>query len=246
MAEPLYDKEIRCPICKNIFHTKKVRTSAVRLEKRDEDFCVYYNGENPIYYAVFACPNCGYAALESIFQEISPKGKNIITSKVSSKWVQRDFGKERTVYKAIEVYKLAILCGQLLNYKKGILGILCLRLAWLYRYIAEMREFHFLEHALICLEDAFRYEPLPIGNLDEVSLLYLLGELNRRLNKYDEAINWFNKAVNNRAIKRKRKLDILAREQWRLAKEEYKRENNQKQAESMKKIDYKGKVTTKG
>ncbi|TCO79508.1 DUF2225 domain-containing protein [Marinisporobacter balticus] len=231
MVEALYDKEICCSICKNIFRTKKVRTSAVRLEKRDADFCVYYNGENPIYYAVFTCPNCGYTAFESVFQEISPKDKKVIIAKVSNRWVQRDFGKERNVYQAIEVYKLAILCGQLLNQKKGILGMLCLRLGWLYRYIGEIREFDFLKHAIDCFEEAFRYERLPIGNLDEISLIYLLGELNRRLEKYDEAIDWFNKAVNNRAIKQKRKLDILAREQWRIAKEAYKKQKGAEQNE---------------
>ncbi|QXM05642.1 DUF2225 domain-containing protein [Crassaminicella indica] len=230
MNKVLYDKEIQCPVCKNVFHTKKVRSSAVRVEKRDTDFCVYYNGENPIFYAVFACPNCGYAALESVFQEISPLGKKMILSEISPKWVQRDLGKERTVDNAIEVYKLALLCAELMNQKKGILGMLCLRLAWLYRYIGEERELEFLGHAVNCFEEAFRYEPLPIGNLDEVSLLYLLGELNRRLEQYDEAIDWFNKAVSNREIKRKRKLDMLAREQWLLAKEEYKRQKGQSQS----------------
>ncbi|QZY57376.1 DUF2225 domain-containing protein [Crassaminicella profunda] len=230
MNGALYDKEIQCPVCKNIFHTKKVRSSAVRVERRDTDFCVYYNGENPIFYGVFVCPNCGYASLESVFQEISPLGKKNISTKLSPKWIQRDFGNERNVYKAIEAYKLALLSGQLINQKKGILATICLRLAWLYRYIDGEREIDFIEHAVNCFEEAFRYEPLPIGNLDEVSLVYLLGELNRRLKKYDEAIDWFNRAVSNRAIKRKRKLDAMAREQWSLAKEEYKKQKNQNES----------------
>ncbi|QEK11803.1 DUF2225 domain-containing protein [Crassaminicella thermophila] len=223
MNQALYNKEVSCPICKNIFHTKKVRSSAIRIKKRDTDFCVYYNGENPIFYAVFVCPNCGYAALESVFERISPTGKKIITSRVSNQWVQRDFGGERTNQEAIEVYKLALLCGQLSNEKKGILGTICLRLAWFYRFIGEDKELHFLKHAKNCFEEAFLYEQLPIGNLDEVSMLYLLGELNRRLGKYEDAINWFNKAVSNPAIKRKKKLEMQAREQWILAKEEYKK-----------------------
>ncbi|MCT4607398.1 MAG: DUF2225 domain-containing protein [Marinisporobacter sp.] len=230
MNKALYDKEIQCPVCKNLFSTKKMRTSAIRIEKRDTDFCVYYNGENPIFYGVFVCPNCGYAALESVFQEISPSGKKIILEKIGAKWEQRNFGSERDIYKAIEVYKLALLSGQLINQKKGILATLCLRLSWLYRYIDIERELDFTAHAVNCFEEAFRYEPLPIGNLDEVSLLYLLGELNRRLGKYDAAIDWFNKAVSNRDIKRKRKLDVMAREQWSLAKEEYKKQKEKNEA----------------
>ncbi|WP_129596149.1 DUF2225 domain-containing protein [Anaerophilus nitritogenes] len=224
---PLYDKEVHCPVCKNIFSTKKVRSSAIRIDKRDTDFCVYYKGVNPIYYGVFVCPNCGYSALESVFQEINPSGKKIIQENISNYWVQRSYGEERTIYETIETYKLAIACAQLLNQKRGILGNLCLRVAWMYRYIGNEREIHFIEHATICFEEAFLYESLPIGNMDEVSLMYLLGELNRRLKKYDESIDWFNKTVNNRAIKQKKKLDVQAREQWRIAKEAYRQQKEE-------------------
>lgn len=225
----LYDKEVNCPICNNVFHTKKVRSSAVRIEKRDTDFCIYYNSENPMLYTVWVCPNCGYAALESGFQEVSNVGKKQIIARISNNWVQRSFGEKRSVGEAIEAYKLALLCGQLINVKKGVLGILCLRLAWFHRYIGEPRELEFLQHAVACFEEAFRYETLPIGNLGEIEILYLLGELNRRLEKYEEAIDWFNKAVTNPMIKRKRNLEVQTREQWRLAKEEYRKQKQEEQ-----------------
>lgn len=221
MKLDLYDKEIKCPVCKNIFHSKKVKSSACRIEKRDPDFCVYYHSENPNFYGVYVCPMCGYAAMENVFEEINGQGKKIIEETVMRRWVQRSFGEQRTVYDAIETHKLALLCGQILNQKKGVLGSICLRLTWFHRFINSEREFEFMKHAVACFEDAFFNEPLPVGNLDEVTMLYLIGELKRRLGEYEEAIEWFNKAINNRNIKLKKKLEEQTREQWRLAKEEY-------------------------
>ncbi|MBB6214614.1 hypothetical protein HNQ80_000697 [Anaerosolibacter carboniphilus] len=229
MINALYDKEITCPVCKNIFHTKKVRTSATRVEKRDTDFCTHYIGENPILYNVCVCPMCGYAALESNFGEINATGKKKIEESISRRWVQRSFGEERTVIEAIETYKLALLCSQILANKKGTLANICLRIAWLYRYLHHEKEFEFLTHAVGCFEQAFANEPLPIGNLDEVSLMYLIGELHRMIGNYEEAIEWFGKAISNPAIRGKKKIDTMTREQWKLAKDAFKNKRNQDQ-----------------
>lgn len=226
MRRDLFDREIQCPVCKNIFHTKKVKSSACRIEKRDTDFCVVYSSANPMFYGAYVCPMCGYAAMESMFMDISAQGKKLIETVITKRWVQRSFGEERSVYDAIEAHKLALICGQVLNHKKGILGSICLKLAWFHRFISSERENEFMLHALICLEEAFSHDPLPLGNLDEVSLTYLIGELNRRLGRYEEAIDWFNKAVGNPLIKRNKKLEAQAREQWRLAKEEFKKLKN--------------------
>ena len=63
----LFDKKVECPICKTEFTTKKVRSSRLRLLKRDEDFFNHYETENPIKYNIFVCPNCGYSAYENKF-----------------------------------------------------------------------------------------------------------------------------------------------------------------------------------
>jgi len=102
------------------------------------------------------------------------------------------------------------------------LGTICLRLAWLYRYNNEEREKEFLRHAAECYEEAYRYEGLPIGGLDEISIVYLLGELNRRIEKYEDAIYWFNKAISHPGIKQKKNLELQIRDQWNIAREQFK------------------------
>ncbi len=49
MSEALYDKEVKCPVCDMKFKTKKVKTSHVKVVKRDSDFCAYYKDENPTF-----------------------------------------------------------------------------------------------------------------------------------------------------------------------------------------------------
>lgn len=137
--DELYDKDIECPICNMEFTSKKVRISRLRLIKRDPDFLSYYQGENPLKYSIFVCPNCGYAATEGKFTSVNKEEKNIVLNKITSKWNKRSYSNKRTVDDAIIIYKLALYIGQLLEYKKIDLGSLCLSLAWLYR-IKEKKE----------------------------------------------------------------------------------------------------------
>ena len=48
-AKSSIPKEVSCPVCNSKFKTSKVRLSQCRVERRDEDFCTYYEGENPLF-----------------------------------------------------------------------------------------------------------------------------------------------------------------------------------------------------
>lgn len=217
----LYDREINCPVCGIDFHTKKVRTSAIRVVKRDYDFCPYYKSENPLFYNVFVCPNCGYAALESTFSKINDIEKEKIKKFITSRWKQRSYGGERSLDIAIEVYKLALICYQLLESNYSTIGKVCLRLAWFYRYTNDEREKEFLKFTINSFHKAYTDERLDKAEYDEVVILYLLGELNRRIGNYKDAIKWFDKALSHPEIKRKRHIELKARDQWSLTREEY-------------------------
>ncbi|KXZ39295.1 hypothetical protein SAMN05661008_00986 [Alkalithermobacter thermoalcaliphilus JW-YL-7 = DSM 7308] len=220
MQSGLYDKKVKCPICSNIFTTKKVRTSAIRTLKRDSDLCIHYKTVNPYFYAVFVCPKCGYAATENRFLSIKRAEIDIIKDNIMLKWTYRDFGGERGIDEAIVTHKLALYQADLLCKDKFYIGNICLKIAWLYRYISdEKMEDKFLRHSLDCLEYAFYNE-----NYEDKTyiLAYLIGELSRRLKNYKEAINWFQIALKDNRIKNDRNIENLTRDQWRLASEEYK------------------------
>ncbi|WP_406241694.1 DUF2225 domain-containing protein [Tissierella carlieri] len=216
----LFDKKVECPICKKEFSTKKVKTSRLRLLKRDEDFLNHYSAENPIKYSIFVCPNCGYAASENKFNDIKKDQIGIIIDNISSRWNKRDFGGIRDLDEAIESYKLALLAGTLLKAKKLEQGNICLSLGWLYRLKEEKNEeVRFLKLARDQFIEAYNTESLSGTNMDDSKLSYLIGELSRRLSEKEEALSWFNTCLNLASTRMNPALNDMAREQWRLVKE---------------------------
>ncbi|MBU5675385.1 DUF2225 domain-containing protein [Alkaliphilus sp. MSJ-5] len=217
----LYDKDCTCPICKNQFTTKKVRTRSLRIENREDDFNVIYKNINPNYYYIWVCPKCGYSSTEKEFENINKNQATILQQSIGVKWNERSFSGVRTFHEAEESYKMALLVAQILKKSKAYIGGICLRLAWLYREAKSPREEEFLNYTLNFFQNAYQTERLDAAGLDEVSLAYLNGELNRRLGRQREAIKWYSVALDHPDIKTKRHIQLKAREQWRLAREQY-------------------------
>jgi len=220
LEEFFYDKNVNCPNCNNNFRTKRVRRRKQQVLKRESDFNIIYKDVNPLHYLVWICPNCGYSATESEYDELTKQEKALLYENVSKKWRQRDYGGIRSLEEVEESYKLAIIIGRLLKKPKAYVGSLSLRLGWFYREIEEKeKENTFLLHTLKYFQEAYQEEPLPMAGLDEISIAYLIGELHRRQGNVRDAIQWYGKALEHPDIKNKRQIQIMAREQWRLAKE---------------------------
>jgi len=221
MMDELYDKNVKCPVCSTDYSTKKVRTRALRLIKQDEDFLPYYQGENPIKYRVFVCPNCGYAAYEDKYNAISDQGKEEIKRKISSQWKKRSYGNVRSTDEAIETCKLALYEGQILEESRLYLGTVALNIAWLCRLKGDVdQEKRFLKIAKDFYEEGYYKEDLSNTSMDEIKLGYLIGELYRRLGDADNAAKWFNAVVTSHNSYSNPNIRKMAVEQWRLAKGE--------------------------
>lgn len=223
MSEALYEKNFKCPICNNGFSSKRVRVSSYRVDRRDEDFCTTYKGDNPMYYEILVCPKCGYASSETSFDSLSPKELNTLKEILSGKVVNRNFCGARTINDALDSFKLALFIARARGAKDSIIAGLTLKLAWIYRELKDEKEIEFLNYTLEYYKHAYDKENLPIGNLDEISIQYLLGELSRRVNKLNDAIFWFNKAVSNPERATNPRIEKMAREQWITVKEQHKR-----------------------
>lgn len=217
----LYQVEMNCPICKVTFKTSKVKMSRCIVKSRDADFCVYYKEENPIFYHPVVCPQCGYSAMIEDFLDANQSEADKIFTLVSRKWKQRDLGGKRSIEDALEAYKLVLYCDQLKDKVSALsTASICMRLAWLNRYRENVKEErHFVAHALEQYKKAYQKEKLK-GHMDEMTLVYLIGELNRRLENYDEAVTWFGKAVSHNLRFQKPAIEKMAREQWQLAREQ--------------------------
>lgn len=224
MNDSLYTKKADCPICKKQFSSTKAKVNSCKVDRKDEDFCVHYVNLNPLYYEVFVCPHCGYAAAENSFRDIADDEIKLLKDAFSGRTVARSFCDERTLEDAIAAYKLAIFTAELRNAKASTLAGLCLKLAWMYRFAGNSQETVFLKHALDRYAEAYHNEGFPIGNLDEMSVQYLLGELSRRVGSYNDAVVWFSKVVSHPDRKENPRIENLAREQWGAAKEQLKSE----------------------
>lgn len=219
MDNRLYNKTIACPICMKEFEITKVKSNGSKISSVDTDFCVYYEGINPILYDVWVCEHCGYAAQNDKFDKILSREAKLIQSEITPKWTQHSFSGERTIQQAIETFKLALLNLDAKKGKPSEYAKICIRIAWLYRLLEDPRENDFLKFAADNYAKAFQTERFPLDKLDENTCMYTIGELNRRLGNMEEAVKWFSSVISSPEARRNSKLLDKTREQYQLAKE---------------------------
>lgn len=192
----LFDKQVVCPVCNAHFKTKTVKSKSPRVISKDSDFFIRYSVVNPYFYDVIICNSCGYAALRSDFDNIKMYKKELVLSNVTPKWKPREYPDILDEKLAIERYKLALLNALLLDLADSTKAMLSLKIAWMHRLLNNTdQETVFLKQALEGFNNAYIYEVFPIYGLQRDSLMYLLGELNRKLGNSQEALQWFSKTI---------------------------------------------------
>ncbi|GGG04943.1 DUF2225 domain-containing protein [Paenibacillus abyssi] len=218
MLEPLYQTKIQCVCCETPFETSRVRTSFKKVIKRDTDFCAYYKEEhNPEYYVVRVCPSCGFSSTENSIEQLNDKQKNSYLTRIGSSWSTRDYGGTRSWEQAMETYKLALICAQTVGEKDRVISGLLHHIAWLYRYKDNKeQEMRFLRFAL---ESYIRVYEVEGGSVNNARLMYLIGELHRRVDEPYEAVKWFGRVINDKKIVDAAMIRA-SREQWQLLREE--------------------------
>ncbi len=192
----LFDKQVVCPVCNAHFKNKTVKSKSPRVISKDSDFFIRYSVINPYFYDVVICNSCGYAAMKSDFENIKSHKKELVLSNVTPKWKPREYPDILDEKLAIERYKLALLNALLLNLSDSTKAMISLKIAWMHRLLNNNeQETVFLKQALDAFNNAYIYEIFPIYGLQRDSLMYLLGELNRKLGEYPIALQWFSKTI---------------------------------------------------
>ncbi|GAA0728116.1 DUF2225 domain-containing protein [Clostridium malenominatum] len=215
---PLYDKAIICPVCRNAFKTKAVKSSYYRIGKKDSDFLVRYLTINPYFYDVWLCNNCGYSALKVDFEKLREGEIEKVKKIIRPRWKSREYGSDYDENIAIERYKLALLNYAVIEAKASKKAITCLKIAWMYRLLEDgENELIFLKQALEGFNQAFFNEMFPIYGMDKFTVMYLIGELHRRVGEYENALLWYSQVITTPAVSPK--LKELARDGKDLIKE---------------------------
>jgi uncharacterized protein (DUF2225 family) len=215
--ESYYDKSITCPLCENTYKTRKIRTRFSNPSQIDSDFCPHYKDEktNPLYYLVNVCTQCGFSFTDQFSDHLSEEAKEKIFYSISRAWKTLDFTQYRGKKQAVDSYKLAIYCAEFKLEKPEVLAGLCLRLAWIFRQSNEyVQEERFLRLALKKYEEAYIQNTSFDENMSEMKMLFIIGELHRRLGNHQDAIRNFTKVINHKNKEDDKKMVKLAREQW--------------------------------
>lgn len=204
MNNHIYNKKIECPICKNNFTTYAVKTTSPRMLGQDSDFFIKYDVVNPYLYDVWTCNKCGYSSMKADFSNVKKHQREKILLSITPKWSPRNYSSEATPNEAIEKYKLALINSMVLERPSSSNGMICLKIAWMYRLLKDnSNELIYLNKALNSFNHAYINEDFPLYGLEIDSMTYLIGELNRKLNNYDEALKWYSNTITIRGASHK-------------------------------------------
>lgn len=222
LKSPLYSTKVTCPVCDNVFNATTVKSSAYRMINKDSDFFIRYSLINPYFYDVWVCNSCGYAAMKSDFKTLRNIEIEQVHKLITSKWRGRTYPEIYDVHIAIERYKLSLLNYIVINAKSSKMAINCLKLAWMYRLLetedSKSMELKYLNQALERLNDAYYIEAFPLYGMDKYSIMYLIGELNRRTGHETESLIWFSSVITTPEVKKN--LKRLARDMKDLIKKD--------------------------
>jgi uncharacterized protein (DUF2225 family) len=217
VVEPLYPIKVTCLFCQVEFNTSRVRSSFKKSIKTDTDFGIHYKEINPEYYVVRVCPSCGLATTENFSDKMTKDQKRAFEEKVKDNWNMRDYSGERSWEEAMQTYKLALVCAQIKDEKDRIIAGILHHIAWLYREKEDTeQEMRFLRFALNAYIGVYETEGLDLNN---AKLMYLIGELYRRLGEFNEAVKWFARVVNDKKITDAAMIKA-SRDQWTTTRED--------------------------
>jgi uncharacterized protein len=221
--EPLYDKKYTCAMCESSFTTKKVRSRFVKVLNFDTDFApLYADGfENPNFYYINVCPDCGYSFTDDFSSYFPPGAKQVIQDKICNQWVPHDYGAERTIQDALNTFKLAAYSSMLKKEKHIVTAGLYIRLAWLYRSTENLdQELRFLKLALKEYTESYSTGDYKGTQVSELRLMYLIGELSRRIGNTHDAVRFFSKVIEKQRQSVEPQIIQLAKDRWQEMRED--------------------------
>src|SRR5690606_3558274 len=119
-------------------------------------------------------------------------------NEIGKHWTEQFFHGERTIDQALTTYKRALIIAQLMKEEPRLIAGFLHHIAWLYRYKGQAEEEkRFLQFALEQYIVVFEQETNSEKN---ARLLYIIGELNKRVGNFQEAVKWFSRVVNDQSI----------------------------------------------
>lgn len=212
---PYYNKAITCIHCKKSFKTTKIRKSSTKLTTTDSDFKPIYSDINLLYYHVFVCEFCGLSFTKDFSPYFPPGTKEMMQQRICAHWIPHSFNGERNLDQAIQSYQLAIICGEIKKEKHVVLAGLALKTAWLYRDQGKIDwELRFLESARDEYIECYLIGDYQGTSMTEFKVLYLIGELSRRIGDLATATKYFSRIIEQQRTSTELRIIQLTKDVW--------------------------------
>lgn len=228
MSSALWNKKMICPFCSKEFETTRLRASAIRVKEKWTDFGSLYDGPSPTVYSITACSHCMVAARNEEFEKFNAgyEPKLMEFSKraratAASKAELFALG-ELSVEQSVKRHELAIACHKMRAHAEaGELAGLYLHIVWMYRSNGQPeQERKYLQPAMEAYKEFYEKGSKLPEKLGEPGVVYLIGELYRRMGNYREARVYYAKALGSKELEAFPNIESLLREQMLVAKEQ--------------------------
>ena len=201
----LFEKTMTCPVCQKSFKTKQVRVGKPRFIGTDSDLRPRFENVDTVKYDAVTCLHCGYSALMRNFNSITTRQIKEVKDNICKtfKGMENEAGSYSYEF-AIQRYKLALYTGVVSHAKLSDRAFICLKLAWLYRGQIEtlskdtpnydkvardfaINELIFTKKAYEGFMMAITKEMPPFCGMDDITVNYMLSDLGRRCQDYENA-----------------------------------------------------------
>jgi uncharacterized protein (DUF2225 family) len=194
----LFDSDTLCPVCEKKFPVKMVRSSKLRLDKIDNDMRQHFFDFEPLWYAVWICPNCYYANFNFEFKQVSDALKKKIMEQgqeLKSK-IKINFSSPRKVDEVFTSYYMVLQTLQVGKADPMKAAKIWLRLSWLYSDVGDEDMYSFTsQKALEAYSDAYFNTRRDSSVEQDQRLTMLLGELCLRVGQQEEALKHFRNSI---------------------------------------------------
>ncbi len=191
----MVSREVRCPLCSTTYTFYTPKASSYSLVRRDSDHCPYYKDANPIFYAIWVCPTCHFAAYKDDFRQLEMESMTALKEALDSDTLGRAVSfqnPERSLFAVLRSFQLAALCYRIRKFPPELVAGLALRAGWICRYSGELRrELGFLREAQELYQKAFDKGFRRDSQVDDLAVAFLIGELKLRIGDIAGAQKYF-------------------------------------------------------